>query len=655
MCGITGFFEHHLRDPRLKIENMVRRLAHRGPNDSGHWIDESAGLAFGHTRLSILDLSPLGHQPMHSRSQRFVMTFNGEIYNYRELSSELSDRGHTFRGGSDTEVMLAAFEEWGVEGAVRRFGGMFAFAVWDAYDRRLYLVRDRTGKKPLYYGWSNGTFFFASELKSLRAHPDFQAPVDRDALALMLRMGYVPGPYSIYKGIFKLPGGRILPLSAGDLAGRPGTSGEPAGQPVIYWSMDEAVRKGRADPFCGTEESATDELQRILREAVRSRMIADVPLGAFLSGGIDSSLVVALMQEQSSVPVKTFTIGFHEQGFNEAEHAKRVASTLGTEHTELYLSGKDALQVVPQLPQLFDEPFGDSSSIPTYLVAKLAGQQVTVALSGDGGDEFFAGYPRYHQTLQVDRLLRSTPRALRHTLARLILGIGPQRWEQLAKGLRRVAPSVFSIKDIAGKSDRLARVLCYENLQEVYQRLVTFHGDQIQPVPGARDAFSTVMRTDSDPSLALSAIESFMLLDSKTYLPDDILVKVDRASMGVSLEARAPLLDHHVIEFSWRLPLEYRYHRGTGKVILRKLLNRYLSPELFERPKMGFGIPYHDWLRTDLREWGENLLDSGRIQREGYLDAHLIRDLWATHQQGINTHGGLLWNVLMFQAWIEDR
>ncbi len=630
MCGITGFLTRSTCPEPLDV--VVRRMAdtltHRGPDDSGVWTDESCGIALGHRRLSIIDLSAHGHQPMHSASGQFTVVYNGEIYNYRELRDELAKLGHVFGGQSDTEVLLAAVAQWGIADAVGRFVGMFALATWDSRQRELTLVRDRMGIKPLYYGWQRDSFLFGSELKSLRAHPDFQAEVDRDVLALFLHHNYVPGPYSIYRNVFKLPPGTMLTINVS----RPR---EPC-EPKPYWSMPELARHGDENPFLGNAGDAVEELDRLLREAVQCRMIADVPLGAFLSGGIDSSAVVAMMQAQSGQPIKTFSIGFDERQYNEAQYAAAVAKHLRTDHTEWYVSPQDARDVIPELPTMFDEPFADSSQIPTFLVSQLARRHVTVSLSGDGGDELFAGYRRYFNAPWRWKLIGWCPAPIRSLVG----------WS--AKTIGRCQP--FGV--LRRKSHTLADNLSVRDQVEMYQRLITHWKSPTEIVVRAAQV-PTIFQQCERWTVRDDFLHQMMLIDAQSYLPDDILVKVDRASMAVSLEARVPLLDHRVVEFAWTLPVEVKYRQGVSKWVLRQVLDRYVPKELIDRPKVGFGVPIDSWLRGPLRDWAESLLDPRRLKDEGFFEPKPIQEKWQQHLDGSIDWHYHIWDVLMFQAWLE--
>jgi asparagine synthase (glutamine-hydrolysing) len=644
MCGIAGYWnakstpEH----PLELLNRMGAALAHRGPDDSGAFHDGATGIGLAFRRLSILDLSPEGHQPMFSPSGRYVIIFNGEVYNFEKIRTELGAR--RWRGHSDTEVMLAAIEQWGVESAVKRFVGMFAFALWDCQERKLYLVRDRLGIKPLYYGRVGGDFVFGSELKAIRQHPDFYGEIDRDVLALYLRHNYVPSPHCIYKGLYKLRPGHILTLSSA------------AGASVLhpFWSGNDVAREGLRSPFAGSDAEAIEQLQQQLLSAVRLRMIADVPLGAFLSGGIDSSTVVALMQVQSSRPVKTFTIGFHEDGYNEATHAKKVATHLGTDHTELYLTPKDALNVVPLLPSMYDEPFSDSSQIPTYLISKLARESVTVSLSGDGGDELFGGYNRYLFTKRIWNSVKRLPRFASKTLTELLRAVPPSRIDDGFRLLRPVLPGKLWPATPGDKAHKLGALLSAEGPQALYYLALSHWGNPTEVVLSSREP-RTVLDSIDESSWPSNVEEVMMLTDLLNYLPDDILTKVDRASMAVSLEARVPMLDHRVVEFAWKLPLRFKIHNGISKWILRQVLYKYVPAELLERPKMGFGVPIDSWLRGPLREWAEDLLSASSLGQHGLLNVGAIRIKWQEHLSGVGNWQYLLWDVLAFQAWFSHN
>lgn len=656
MCGIAGILNHQAGDLERSISGMVDSLHHRGPDDFGMWLDKNGGLALGHKRLSILDLSPEGHQPMESTSSRYVLTFNGEIYNFSELRHELEPKGHVFRGHSDTEVMLAAFEEWGIEVSIKQFVGMFAFGLWDRVERVLYLVRDRLGIKPLYFGWAGATFLFGSELKALRAHPAFKAELNRDALALYLRHNYIPAPFSIYRNVYKLFPGCILKVSL-DKVHRPAEFSpypEVNGKwgPLQYWSARAVAEQGCSNPFEGSEIEAADYLEKLLREAVRLRMVADVPLGAFLSGGIDSSLVVALMQAQSARPVKTFTIGFHEPGYNEAKEAQKVARYLGTEHAELYVTPEEAMAVIPKLPSIYDEPFADSSQIPTFLISQLARRHVTVSLSGDGGDELFAGYPRYFLADSIRKKIRWMPESARNGMARAITFPSPERWNAAFAHVGRILPARFNQHNIGDKVHKLAEILSVGEPNTIYLQLISHWKEPTSLVLDSSEP-QTVINDPLGGRNLPDFTRRVMYFDTVTYLPDDLLVKVDRASMAVSLEARVPLLDHRVVEFAWGVPLGLKVRHGQGKWLLRRVLHRYVPAELVERPKMGFGVPIGSWLRGPLRQWAEELLSVEKLEDGDLLNPTPIRQKWEEHVSGRRDWQHHLWDILMLQAWRE--
>ena len=659
MCGIAGFLA---RGPLTSeaassiAREMADTVVHRGPDDAGVWLDLEAGVALAHRRLAVVDLSPAGHQPMLSGSGRWVIVFNGEIYNHRDLRRRLDAHrpSISWRGYSDTETLLAAIECWGMEEALRASTGMFAFALWDREDRALYLARDRVGEKPLYYGWQNGVFLFGSELKALAAHPAFAGDIDRGALALLLRHGYVPSPWSIYEGVRKLTPGTYVRMAVG-------ASGQHAGEltePRPYWSLRDVMTAGRAEPFEGAPEEAVDVLNDLLLQAVRRQMAADVPLGAFLSGGIDSSAVVALMQAQSTRPVRTFTIGFDEVEYDEAPYAKAVASHLGTEHTELYVSARQALDVIPRLPNLFDEPFADASQVPTFLVAALARRQVTVALSGDGGDELFGGYDRYSWTSRIwtsrrRRWLSNVPLPLRRIGAGAVLPfVAPESDTTLPGRLLRRLPAAYGRRWTLGRIRKLAALVTCRTREEFYWRSLSHWLNPAAIVRGT-SLPETVVSEATSCAEALEFAEWMMAADTLSYLPDDILVKVDRAAMAVSLETRAPLLDHQVMEFVWRLPLSFRIRSNESKWILRQVLFRYVPMRLVDRPKAGFGVPLASWLRGPLRDWAEALLDERRLREEGFFDPAPVRQTWGAFLRVHDSAEQRLWNILMFQAWLE--
>jgi len=654
MCGIAGFVDLKVSRPAESLANVVNRmtqaLTHRGPDDSGYWVGPEAGIALGHRRLSILDLTPTGHQPMRSVCERYVIAFNGEIYNFQELRDELERQGvaSPWRGHSDTEVLLAAIAHFGVEATVKRCVGMFAFALWDRTERVLHLVRDRMGEKPLYYGWVGDTLLFASELKALTAYPEWQGEIDRDALALFLRYSYVPTPYSIYTNVQKLLPGTVLTIKTGA-----GSAAARSSNPVAYWSPRQIAEAGCANAAEQDERQLIDDLEQRLKQSIRRQMVADVPLGAFLSGGIDSSTVVALMQAQSDRPIKTFTIGFREQSYNEAEHAKAVARHLRTDHTELYVTPAEAMAVIPRLPLLYDEPFADSSQIPTFLVCQLARQGVTVSLSGDGGDELFGGYNRYFWGRRIWRNIGWMPRRLRAGSASMLRLMGRGRWRKAVDTISDATHGAHRMRNVGDALQKLADIVDVASPDDMYRRLVSHWKDPAAIVLGAKEP-PTVLTDRAQWARLADFTQRMMYLDLVSYLPDDILVKVDRAAMGVSLETRVPLLDHNVVEFAWRVPLSMKIRNGQGKWLLRQVLYRYVPKELVERPKTGFGVPIDVWLRGPLRDWAESLLDEARIRREGFFDPKPIRQKWHEHLAGRHNWQYYLWDVLMFQAWLAQ-
>ena len=625
MCGLAGFLRPGglvAGDAEL-AERLADTLVHRGPDDSGTWLDKAAGVALAHRRLAVIDLSPAGHQPMLSASGRFVLAFNGEIYNHVDMRADLHRAVPTihWRGHSDTETLLAGIERWGLDECLQKVVGMFAFALWDREDRTLVLARDRIGEKPMYYGWQGDTFLFGSELKALRAHPAFRAELDTGAIAGYLRRGYVACPMSVYTGIHKLTPGSylVVPLASRDR--------DP--QIKSYWSLGDVIEKARANPFQGDYGECCDELERHLTQSVAAQSIADVPLGAFLSGGIDSTAVVAMMQSQSTIPVRTFTIGFFEDGFSEAPHAKRIAEQLGTDHTEFQVTPDDALDVIPRLSELFDEPFGDSSAVPTFLVSRLAREHVTVSLSGDGGDELFGGYTRYQRTNKVWKLSKWVPSAVGRLLGSL--------------------PMADGVSVTGKRTMRLARYLSASTGEQCYAAQLQ------QCFGGAADLAEDPLTVPQPPGLTkASLIERMMYIDSVTYLPDDILVKVDRASMAVSLETRVPMLDHRLVEFAWRVPLRFKVQREEGKWLLKRLVERHVPSALVSRPKMGFGLPLAQWLRGSLRDWAEDLLSEHRLNQHGVLDAEFVRQRWSSFVKGSGSDTDDLWLLLALQGWLAS-
>ncbi len=641
MCGIAGFWDRgRPGDEAALLElagRMIAPIDHRGPDSSGVWADPAAGVGFGHRRLAIVDLTEAGHQPMVSASGRASITYNGEIYNAAEIRPELEARGIRFRGHSDTEVILEACEAWGVEAAIKRFMGMFALALWDRKERRLTLVRDRLGIKPLYWGMAGEVVLFGSQPKAILAHPAWRPELDRAALDSYFRFGYVPAPQSIFQGMRQLEPGSLLEIdSAGRTAER------------RFWDLSQIAADGVGNRRGESEAELTDELETLLRDAIRRRMIADVPLGAFLSGGIDSSTVVALMQAESNRAIKTFSIGFHEATHDEAAHAKAVAAHLGTEHRELYLPPAEAREVIPNLPEWYDEPFADSSEIPTHLVSRLARREVTVTLSGDGGDELFAGYTRYRQGVALWKRTSGLPAPLRCAAAAAIGAIRPSTWD----GVASLLPARLRPPNTGARAHKLAAMFGARDLDQLYRILIGIWNDPAGPVLGARDRVA-YPHGRGVPEEITDPVERMQFLDTITYLPDDILAKVDRASMAIGLEARVPLIDHRVVEFAWRLPPAMKIGDGGGKRLLRQVLYRHVPRALVERPKMGFGVPVGSWLAGPLRDWAESLLAEDRLRREGVLDPAPIRRIWAEHRSGRRNHEAALWAVLMFQAWQE--
>lgn len=622
MCGFTGFLIRPGESTQVLTQwgdAMNKTLWHRGPDDGGLWVDQAAGIVLASRRLAILDLSPAGHMPMTSHCGRYVIAYNGEIYNFLDIRRDLEKEGQYFVSHSDTEVLVEACALWGVERALNQLNGMFSFALWDKKERTLTLVRDRLGVKPLFYGWCQNTFLFGSELKALYSFPDFKGTLDRSSICLFLRLGYVPAPYSIYENIYKLPPGHLLTLS----------SPREHSPPRPYWCVRKIVETGLQNRFRGDIHEAADEMDWILRDSVRLRMLADVPVGAFLSGGIDSSLVVAMMQAQTTSTAKTFTIGFTEASHNEADYARQIAQHVGTEHTDICISPRDAQDIIPLLPGIYDEPFADPSQIPTFLVSRLARQAVTVSLSGDGGDELFGGYTEYLLGTERLKLLRRLPPVVRSLIRAGGKGIGVQANRRFRK------------------IEELLKVTTPEAMRHYHASQWMWPADLVPEANEHLTAFT-------DPSLyadALNDTERMMYVDLVTYLPEDILTKLDRASMAVSLEARVPLLDYRLVEFAWRLPLEFKIHQGQGKRILQLILSRYVPPRLFERPKMGFGLPLGQWLRGPLRPWAEELLDATELREQGVFNPVPVRQAWMEHLHGKQNRAIELWGILMFQAW----
>ena len=648
MCGICGFYSKNLSTFNNIIEEMNSAIFHRGPDHSGYWVDKNTGIFFGHQRLSILDLTADGNQPMQSNSGRFILNYNGEIYNYLEIRKELNNKNINikWRGKSDTETLLEAIDFWGVEITLQKIDGMFAFGIWDKKKRSLTLARDRIGEKPLYYGWQgeghNKVFLFGSELKALKVHPSFETKINRDAISLQLRYNCIPAPHSIYKNIYKLLPGHYLKLNESDLK----KSIIPISK--TYWSLVEKAVDGNNNQIKKSDIDIQKDLEKYLRSSVKKQMIADVPLGAFLSGGIDSSTVVALMQLESNHPVKTFTIGFNENDYSEAKKAKKIAQHLSTDHTEFFVTPKLATEAISTIPFIYDEPFSDSSQVPTYIVSKLAKKHVKVALTGDGGDELFCGYNRYKMVNFFLNTIQPLPLSFRKILSYCIEFISPQTWTRISKFF--LHPNKYL--SFGDKIHKANSVLNSKSVYEYYHTLcsnwknptevVKVSKEQIELYTGYKSKFEK-----------LNNQEIMMIMDFITYLPNDILVKVDRASMATSLETRAPFLDHKLIEYVWKIPHHLKFRNNQGKWILKQILNQYVPKNLTEGPKMGFGLPIDSWLRGSLRDWAENLLNEKRLTQEGYFNPKLIREKWEEHLSGKKNWQHELWSILMFQAWID--
>ncbi len=647
MCGFAGFLQKKEIDRNTisqTVRAMGKRLNHRGPDDSGIWVDPHCPFAVSHQRLSILDLSPNGHQPMLSASGRYVIAYNGEIYNFLELKKQLHKEGCSFSGGSDTEILLAAIESWGLSSTLAKIRGMFAFALWDVRKRKLHLARDRMGEKPLYYGLLGDVFFFGSELKAFQVHPDWQGEIDRDSLSLYVQFNYVPTPRSIYKGIYKLEAGTFIEVSLDD-------NEINVTSCTNYWSL-KGIVKNRKYMDKSRSDHAIDGLDHLISLSVEEKMLADVPVGAFLSGGVDSSIIAAHMQKCSERPISTFTIGFHEKTHNEAVYAKKVADYLGTDHTELYINPRDTLAVVDKLPQMYDEPFSDFSQIPTYLISQLAKQSVTVCLSGDGGDELFGGYGRYQLTESSWSKIRSLPFPLRAIASKILLALPNASLDVLFLLSKRWFAQHGKAGAVSDKIKKVAEILDAKSREAYYQKMLSTY----------KQAENVVIHGKSSPEYfwddtcvdGLSFFESMMLVDQTNYLSDDILVKVDRASMAESLETRVPLLDHRIVEYAWQVPTSLKYKDQKGKWLLHQVLYKHIPRELVDRPKMGFSVPIDSWLRGELRDWAESLLNAERLASEGFFHVGTVRKKWEEHCFGKRNWKYHLWNILMFQAWYEE-
>lgn len=633
-----------------EVSKMCNTLIHRGPDAEGIWINEEIGIAFSHRRLAILDLSPNGAQPMLSSSGRYKIIFNGEIYNHEVIKGEilaLQNGNVSWKGHSDTATMLAAFEVWGIHKAVEKFNGMFAFAVWDFKEKKLYLGRDRVGEKPLYYGWCNSFFLFGSELKALKTHSSFKREINLEAIALFLKLGYIPQPHSIYKGIYKLPPGTLLCLDSTHLQNR------TIPEPIEYWSLHQAVSRGKEDSLVGIPvDQVVNELDDLLSKAIAQQMVADVPVGAFLSGGIDSSTIVALMQKQSTNQVKTFTVGFEQSSINEAEIAKLVSNHLNTDHTSIYVTHKEAMEVIPLVPSLYDEPFADSSQIPTFLISKLARQHVKVSLSGDAGDELFGGYNRHLFSQKMEFFMKNAPSQLRAYLGKFIR-IFPASWlNNMAESYSQTLKNKKVISSFGDKMQKLSHVISTPS-QNIYDTMVSNVYD-INPLL-ASDAYQELTLGNTPLPVELRSLsEEIMYRDTLSYLPDDILVKVDRAAMGVGLETRIPMLDKDVIEYAWRLPLSMKIKDNKGKWILRQVLAKYVPTELMNRPKQGFAIPLDSWLRGPLYEWARSILSEENVNRAGILNYSVIETMLEQHRSGKKNLQNQLWCIIVLQLWLNE-
>jgi asparagine synthase (glutamine-hydrolysing) len=650
MCGICGFYSKSSFKTDEIIKKMNLSIYHRGPDDTGIWQDHNAGIFFGHQRLSIIDPSPAGSQPMHSSSGRLILTYNGEIYNHLEIRSELEEIKPNIKwhSNSDTETLVEALDFWGTEVTLKKLVGMFAFAFWDRKLRSLTLVRDRMGEKPLYFGWQGigdkTVFIFGSELKALKAHPEFRGNINNDAIALQLRHNCIPAPYSIYKDIFKLLPGHYLQLNENDLVKNLLPNSKS------YWSLVEVATLGANKLKSSSTQDIKTELEQLLKISIKQQMMSDVPLGAFLSGGVDSSTIVALMQAQSNRPIKTFTIGFNEQDYNEAKHAKEVARYLGTDHTELYVSAEQAMAVIPKLAYIYDEPFSDSSQIPTFLISQLAKKKVTVSLTGDGGDEVFCGYNRYILSKNLWNKLTLIPLPLRKILASGIKSINSQSWNKFLK----ILPSLNQYTNLADKVYKVTSALESKTLFDLYYKLISNWQNPNEILLNGKEPKTFLTNYESELT-KFDGQQQMMLLDSMTYLPDDILVKTDRAAMATSLETRAPFLNHKLLEYTWQIPQLLKLKKSQSKWILRQILYKYIPKKLVERPKVGFGVPIDSWLRGPLKDWAQALLDKTKLRNQGFLNPDSINIKWTEHLSGKKNWQHEIWSILMFQEWLSKK
>jgi len=650
MCGLTGFLggskSYNLNDSSPIINSMLNKIHHRGPDDHGSWSDSEKGVNLGHKRLSILDLSSSGHQPMQSFSKRYVMVFNGEIYNHTQLRKNLTteNKASNWIGTSDTETLLNCFDAWGIKKTMTECIGMFSLAVWDKSTKTLSLIVDRVGEKPMYYGWQgqgkSKTFLFGSELKALKEHPAFDKIINRDSVSLLMRHSYISYPSSIWKGIYKLEPGNILTISL--------NSSEP--KLTRYWSAEQVIKNTKLTKYQLSKEEAASHLNVLLEDIISKQMLADVPVGAFLSGGVDSSVIAAIMQSKSERKIKTFTIGFNEDKQNEAKYARKISDYLGTDHTELILSATDAKEIIPQIPTIYDEPFADSSQIPTFLVSKLARNDVKVALTGDGADEILCGYNRYQLSTNLWGKFKSFPHSVRKIGGHLISSIP----SGIINSLHEMYPGTNKSNNFSDRIFKGARLLKSENIDQFYLDFISYWADPEGLVINSNEP-KTALNNNLKNIKNMNDMERMMYLDLLTYLPGDILTKVDRASMANSLETRLPFLDHRLIEFVWSLPHEFKYSNGQTKLLLKEVLNKYIPKRLYDRPKQGFGIPVNEWLKGSLRPWGEDLLSENILKDQGFFDAEKVRKKWVEHQSGKSNWQHQLWNVLMFQSWLEEN